>query len=45
MTTKKCLNCKLCTSVYKITNEFSHCNCIISNKNIDNIKVCPMEVK
>lgn len=39
---EKCLKCKLCSSVYKITNEFSHCKCVICNKNINDIKICPM---
>lgn len=44
MNTKKCLKCKLCSLAYKITNEFSHCECVICNKNIDDIKICPMEI-
>ena len=39
---EKCLKCKLCSSVYKITNEFSHFECVLCNKNIDDIKICPM---
>lgn len=45
MNTKKCLKCKLCSLTYKISNTFSHCKCIINNKNINNIQICPMEVK
>ena len=45
MKKEKCLKCKLCAVAYKVTNEYSHLACVIGNKNIDDVEVCPMDVK